>query len=225
MKTHLPLLLALALLPSCAPRILDTRAPSKLDVIPIAIVVGESLAAAGKLGESVKAVGAAAGEVKAAAGKASELTGRLKDQMAATRILAAGNAELQAALAASDAIIEDISRANMELTVKLGDLGSTVARLEYDNAALGSAHARLAAEIRVLEAAKVKQDAEIDEAEKKLEHAAKLQIKYEAAETSRKWWRSAAIAPWAILLLLLLLYVGFHLVKAYYEKTFFFARR
>ena len=196
MKTLLaiiPLLLA-----SCSPRLANVRPPDRMDTAPVARAVEETVAAGKAVDTATKQVRSATNEVKVANAKASELTIRLKEQMDRTRLIAQGNQELQDSLAASDAIIEEMSQSNMSMTIRLGALGNNVTVLEFANEGLIKSNAILEERLDHIQQAKARQDIQIEEARVALASAAAIQPKLIIAQDKLDFWRWK-FAPFSII--------------------------
>lgn len=198
-------------LSSCGPGFIETQAPDKLDITPIAKAVDESVVAGERIDLAVKEVRKATDQVKEANAKAGELTTRLKEAMHRTRLMADGNKELQDSLAASDAIIEEMSLVNMDMSARILDLQATVFSLEGANDALLKSNHTLAAKMEALQKDKDKQDIQIDRASDALKAASKIQPKLIIAESKLHWWKWRFL-PISIAIAIFLLFVIFILI-------------
>lgn len=197
-----------AFLASCSTKFVDIRPPDELDTKPIAAAVEDSGKAVEKIDAAVKDVRKATNEVSAANAKVSELTIRLKGQMARSQSMASGNAELQASLAASDSIIEELSKGTANMSSKIVNLEFTVSTLEAGNEGLAKANHILATRLDEVQRAKEKQDKQIADTGEKLLEASKLQPKIDILEDKLHFWHwrflPASIAIVALLTLFII---------------------
>lgn len=207
MKLLIPIICSV-FLASCDTKLVDIRPPDKLDTKPIAAAVEDSGKAVEKIDAAVKDVRKAANEVSAANAKVSELTVRLKEQMARSQVMANGNAELQASLAASDTIIEELSKGTANMSSKILNLELTVSTLEAGNEGLAKANHILATRLGEVQRAKDKQDKQIADAGEKLLEASKLQPKIDILEDKLHFWHWRFLPISIIVVVILLLIIA-----------------